>query len=112
MAYLLLYAGHSSTNIDDLAERLARLSPTIEKLVKVGGTAGLSLGVLHQRKVVHLANYGFRDIKSKLKPNEKTIYLACSLTKALIAATLGTLVKKKKIEWETRLKDVIPDFKI
>ncbi len=98
--------------MDDLPERLARLSPTIEKLMKIGGTAGLSLGVLHERKVVHLANYGFRDVELKLKPNEETIYPACSLTKALIGATIGTLIQEGKIEWDTLLKDILPDFKI
>lgn len=112
MAHVDLYTGHSDTKMDDLTERLTGLGPTIEKLMKIGGTPGLSLGVLHERKVVHLANYGFRDVELKLEPTEDTIYPACSLTKAMLAATLGTLVEEKKIGWDTRLTDILPDFKI
>ena len=67
----------------DLATRVAALGPTIEKLMSIGGTAGLSLGVLHHGKPVYQANYGFRDVEQKLPVTEETIFPGCSLTKAL-----------------------------
>ena len=42
------FAVHSSpVSMEDLSKRLATLTPTIERLMKVAGTPGLSLGVLH-----------------------------------------------------------------
>jgi CubicO group peptidase (beta-lactamase class C family) len=98
--------------MDDLSKRLATLTPTIEKLMRIAGTPGLSLGVLHQGKTVYFANFGYRDVQSKLPPTEETIYPGCSLTKALVAETVGTLVEEGKLEWDTRVKDILPDFNI
>jgi CubicO group peptidase (beta-lactamase class C family) len=96
----------------DLAMRVAALGPTIEKLMSIGGTAGLSLGLLHHGKPIHQANYGFRDVEASLPVTEETIFPGCSLTKALTAAALALLVEEKKMTWDTLVKDVLPEFKI
>ena len=96
----------------DIPERVAALGPTIKKLMSIGGTAGLSLGLLHHGKPIYQANYGFRNVQENLPMTEETIMPACSLTKALTAASLGLLVEEKKVSWGTLVKDVLPDFKI
>ena len=45
-----------------ISERVAELGPTIERLMSIGGTAGLSLGILHNGKPIHHANYGYRNV--------------------------------------------------
>ena len=96
----------------DLTERLAALGPKIEKLMSIGGTAGLSLGILHHGQPVYNANFGFRDVQQSLAPTEETIFPACSLTKALTSATISLLVEEEKVTWETLVKDVLPGFDI
>ena len=51
----------------NLIDRLAALGPEIEKLMEIGGAAGLSLGVLHHGKPIHQANFGLRDIPQSLR---------------------------------------------
>lgn len=96
----------------DLVDRLKLLSPQIEKLIAIGGTAALSLGVLHHGKPIYQASFGLRDIERSLAPTEETIYPGCSLVKALTAATLALLVEEERITWETLVKDVLPEFNI
>ena len=96
----------------DLAKRLAALGPQIEELMKIGGTAGVSMGILHHGKPVFHANYGYRDVQASLPPTEETIFPAGSLTKALTSAMMGLLVEEKTINWDTLVKDVLPDFNI
>ncbi|KAH6672879.1 hypothetical protein B0J14DRAFT_563378 [Halenospora varia] len=74
--------------MDDLSRRREALAPKIEELMKIAGTLGLSLGVLHQGKTIHVANFGCRDVAAKLPTTDETIYLLCSLTKVLLAATV------------------------
>lgn len=101
------------THVDsDLNARLSALHPTIHELISVAGTVGLSLGVVHNDKLIHTANFGFRDHASKLPINDETIFPGCSLTKAMLSATLGVLVEEGALTWETRLKDVLPAFHI
>ncbi len=96
----------------DLLNRLTALRPKIEKLMQIGGTAGLSLGVLHHGKPIYQANFGLRDVQQSLAPTEETIFPVCSLVKALTSATLALLVEEEKITWETPVKDVLPEFDI
>ena len=76
--------------------------------MSIGGTAGLSLGVLHHGKPIYTANYGFRDTQAKLPVTEETIFPACSLTKALTAAGIALLVEDGKLGWDSLVKDVLP----
>lgn len=96
----------------DLSKRVAALGPKIEKLMGIGGAAGLSLGVLHHGKPIYQASYGFRDIPDKLPVTDETMFPGCSLTKALTAAAVALLVEEEKVTWDTLVKDVLPKFKI
>lgn len=61
---------------------------------------------------MYSANFGYRDVESKLPLTKETIYPGCSLTEALVAATVGTLVEEGKLKWDTPVKDILPDFNI
>ncbi|KAL8897324.1 MAG: hypothetical protein Q9207_007267, partial [Kuettlingeria erythrocarpa] len=98
--------------MSDLSHRLSALHPTIEDLMNIAGTAGLSLGVIHNGEVVHNANFGFRDVRSKFPVNDQTIFSGCSLTKAMVSATIGKLVAEDALTWDTKVKDVLPEFQI
>ncbi|KAB8349879.1 hypothetical protein FH972_023892 [Carpinus fangiana] len=98
--------------MSDLQDRLVSLRPTIERLMRIGGTVGLSLGVLHQGKHVYSANYGYRNLDKKLPVTKDTIFPGCSLTKALTSAAIGLLVEDGKLSWDTLVKDVLPDYAI
>ena len=93
-------------------ERVAALGPTIEKLMKIGGIAGLSLGILQHGKPIYHANYGFRNVEEKLPMTGDTIIPGCSLAKAMTAASIAVLVEEKKLTWDTQVKDILPDFGI
>ena len=80
----------------DLPKQVAALSPKIEKLMSIGGTAGLSLGILHQGKPIYQANYGFRDVEKQLPVMGETVFPGCSLIKALTSATIALLAEGKK----------------
>ena len=47
---------------DELDARLSALRPTIHELMSIASIAGLSLGVVHNDKLIHTANFGFRDM--------------------------------------------------
>lgn len=96
---------------DTLAQKLHSLNPIISELLKNSGSPGLSIGVLHHGEVVHTGHYGRRDISIPGSPNDETIYHIISLTKLLTAATMGLLVDKGHIHWDTRIHEILPVFK-
>lgn len=95
-----------------LTSRLDALRPKIEELMRIGGTPGLSLGVMDQGTQVYFASYGYRDVEQRLPPNEETILPVCSLTKAVTSAALGILVDENKASWDTLVKDALPSLDI
>ena len=93
-----------------LTARLQALEPTIVDICKISGIAGASVGVVSHGEVVYKAGFGFSDVAAGVVPDEHTIYTLGSLTKGLVSAMMGILVQDKKLSWDTRLRDILPDF--
>ncbi|KAH9215717.1 beta-lactamase/transpeptidase-like protein [Leptodontidium sp. 2 PMI_412] len=97
--------------MEALLSRLQGLGPAIAKICEVSGTPGVSIGVLHQGEIFYTAGYGYRDLEAKLPPDEHTIYHVASISKGITALGVGVLVNEGKLSWETKLTDILPDFK-
>ena len=94
----------------ELQQRLESLSPTIEELLTISGTAGASVGVLHMDKVVYTKSFGFKDVEAKSSPNEDTLYYIASLSKFMTAAGIGTLVDRGKLAWDDLVSKALPEW--
>ena len=93
-----------------MAERLENLEPVISKICEESGCSGLSLGVLHHSKVVHRADYGYRDVQAKIPPASDTLYSINSMTKAMTGAAIGILVEDGLMRWDTPIHTILPAF--
>ncbi|KAF2804960.1 beta-lactamase/transpeptidase-like protein [Mytilinidion resinicola] len=96
----------------NLSTRLDALRATIEKLMSIGGTPGLSLGVMHQGRQVYYAAYGHSDVEKGLPITDETVLPVCSMTEAVTSAALGILMEENKANWDTLIKDALPSFNI
>lgn len=94
----------------DLSARLDHLGPQIEQLISIGGTPGLSLGIVTNGKPQYQRSYGFRDSENKLHVDQNTVFPTGSLTKAVTAAALGILVDEGKATWRTLVRNALPSF--
>ena len=81
-----------------------------EHMLYICGTVGLSYGVIHQGEVVHMDNFGFRDLEKKASVDSETIYPICSMTKGLVSSALGLLVADKVLDWDTPVHEIIPGY--
>ena len=99
---------------NDLSSRLDPLHSQIEELMKIAGTAGVSVGAYQPGQSPYYANFGFRDVQNQLPVSEHTIFPICSLTKLFTAISMGTIIDQDDalIEWYTRIKDILPEFAI
>jgi CubicO group peptidase (beta-lactamase class C family) len=89
-----------------------QIDSVAEKTLSTFNVPGIAVAVIKDGKVIHAKGYGIRSIKSKLKVDENTLFGVASNTKAFTAAALGVLVDEKKITWDTKVTDVIPEFKM
>ena len=89
-----------------------QIDSVAEKTLSTFNVPGIAVAVIKDGKVIHSKGYGVRSIKTNLKVDENTLFGVASNTKAMTAAALGMLVDEKKITWDTKVTDVIPDFKM
>ena len=93
-----------------LVRRLSDLAPTIENIRKISGTAGVSIGVLHQQEVVFSSGFGYSDIQARAKPDGDTLYYIASLTQSITASGIALLVEDGKLQWDDAISDFLPRF--
>ena len=93
-----------------IVKRLEALGPRITEMMALAGTPDVSLGMLHHGEVLYKANFGYRNVEGKKPVDEDTVFPICSLTKALTSAVLGKLVEEGKLNWDTPVKGILPDF--
>ncbi|WP_428663609.1 serine hydrolase [Runella sp.] len=92
----------TSTEIDAL----------VEKTLKTFEVPGIAVAVVKDGKVIHAKGYGVRSLATGQKMDENTLFGIASNSKAFTSAALGMLIDEKKMTWDTKVTDVIPEFKM
>ena len=89
-----------------------QIDSVAEQTLRTFDVPGVAVAVIKDGKVIHTKGYGVRSIKTNRKVDEHTLFGVASNTKAFTAAALGMLVDAQKITWDTKVIDVIPEFKL
>ena len=89
-----------------------QIDSLVNKTLSTFNVPGIALGIVKDGKLIHAKGYGIRSIKGNAKVDENTLFGVASNSKAFTAAALGMLVDEKKITWDTKVTDIIPEFKL
>ena len=92
----------SSVQIDEITE----------KAMKTFNVPGMAVAVIKDGKVIHEKGYGVRNMYKSEKVDKNTLFAIASNTKAFCGFALGILVDEKKISWEDKVIDYIPEFRM
>jgi CubicO group peptidase (beta-lactamase class C family) len=91
-------------------------SEAIDKLVARAMEAfdvpGISVGVIKDGKLIHAKGYGVRSLNTKQKMDENTLVGIASNSKAFTTVALGLLIDEGKLNWDDKVRDYIPEFKL
>ncbi len=74
--------------------------------------AGMAVGVFYQGQVVYENGFGYQDHETKKPITPNSLFMIGSTTKAFTATAAGALVQENLLEWDTKVKDLIPEFKL
>lgn len=92
------------------------LGPAFDRLIdstlalwKVPGTA---IGVVKADRIVLLKGYGVRNLASRAPVTPDTKFAIGSVTKSFTATALAGEIAQKKATWDTKVRDVLPDFRL
>ncbi len=101
-------------NFSLLAQELSgnQIDSLVQKTMKTFDVPGMAVAVLKDGKIYHKNTYGIRSIKTGARIDQNTLFGVASNTKAFTAAALGQLVDRGKLEWDTKVTDIIPEFKL
>ncbi len=105
MLFMVITAWSQSL-ISDLIDKVA------EQSMQVFDVPGIAVAVVKDDRVIHMKGYGVSSIITGKRTDENTLFAIASNSKAFTAAALGILVDEGKISWETKVIDVIPEFRL
>jgi CubicO group peptidase (beta-lactamase class C family) len=90
----------------------AQIDSLVEKVLVTFDVPGISVGIIKDDKIVHAKGYGVRSLRTNQKVDENTLFGIASNSKAFTSAALGMLVDEKKLKWDDKVTDFIPEFKM
>ena len=73
---------------------------------------GIAVAVVKDGKIIHAKGYGVRSLNTMQKVDENTLFGIASNSKAFTSAALGMLIDEGKINWDNKVTDYIPEFKL
>jgi CubicO group peptidase (beta-lactamase class C family) len=74
------------------------------------GSPGASVMVIHRGKVLMAKAYGLADLEAKTACGTNTNFRLASVTKQFTAMAVMILVERKKLSFDERLTDCVPEF--
>ena len=90
----------------------AQIDKITEKAMTTFNVPGMAVAVIKDGKVIHEKGYGVRNMLKPEKVDENTVFAIASNTKAFCGFALGMLVDEKKISWDDKVIDYIPEFRM
>ena len=83
-----------------------------ETLRKQVGAPGMAIAIVENGKVTLAKGYGVRKLGAPEPVDADTIFPTGSTGKAFTVADLGILVDQKKIDWDDKVIDHLPEFQM
>jgi len=84
----------------------------VEAAMRSRDVPGMAIAIVEDGRIVHAKGYGVRQFGAPERVDADTIFPTGSTGKAVTAAALAILVDDGKLEWDDRVIDHLPDFRM
>ena len=101
---------YSPEDVGMSSERLARISPLMEKFVKNNQLPGIMTLLQRKGKVMHFGRYGMMDIEAKKPMQEDALFRIYSMTKPIVSVALMMLFEEGRLSLNDPVSQYIPAF--
>lgn len=85
---------------------------SIERTMKEFQVPGMAVSVVHGGQVFYSAGHGIREMGTNDPVDEQTLFQIASVSKAFTAAALAVLADDGKLDWEDKVIDHLPEFRM
>ncbi len=104
------FAGRKAAKLDQA--KLSALRRYVETSMKELGVPGVAVGVVQDGQVVLAEGYGVRQLGHSEPVDADTLFMIASNTKALTTLMLGKLIDERRMDWDTPVTTLLPDFRL
>lgn len=104
---LLAHPNTSSANLDTKT-----LEQTVERALSTFYTPGMSVAIVQNGELIYSNGFGFANLATETKVNDKTYFRLASTSKAFTSAALAILVEQEKLQWTDLVIDHMPEFRL
>lgn len=93
-------------------EILDRIRAFVDSTMKIWKVPGLGMAIVKDNEVILAEGFGMRSVEESLPVTSKTLFAIGSCTKAFTSAVLGVLVDEGMIDWNEKIRNYIPEFRL
>jgi len=93
-------------------EKLEGLDAWIEEGMADWEIPGMAVAIVHDDRIIHARGFGQLDMDGEQSVDEHTLFGVASTSKAMTAAALAMLVDEGKLDWDDRVIDHMPEFRL
>lgn len=113
---LWLEFSHQLPGAEVSAEKLAAALAGLEKLTSQtltnSGVPGIAIVVVHKDRIAYARGFGVRGAGSADRVDADTVFQLASVSKPITSTVLAILVGNGSIDWDDRVIDRDPDFRL
>ncbi len=104
------FAGKAAHKLD--AARIADIKTFVSDSMAKMGIPGAGLALIQDGKIVYEGGLGVKEVGTNEPVDENTMFMVASNTKGMSTLMLATLVDEGKLDWESPVTSVYPEFKL
>jgi CubicO group peptidase (beta-lactamase class C family) len=110
----LLQAQPANTSDHDrpIGPLLQQIEPFVEKGMTKTGVPGVAVAVVYHDKIVYLKGFGIRKAGCREPVDPGTVFQLASVSKPIASTVIAALVGTHEINWDSRIIDLDPAFKL
>ncbi len=99
-------------NVFSQNDKLEKFKNYVENSFYEWDIPSVAVAVVQDGKIVYSQAYGYTDLDKKKPVDANTLYPIGSISKSFTALALAQLIDNKQLTWDTKVKDIVPDFKL
>ena len=88
------------------------MKPFIHEMMEHWGTPGVAVALVRDGELVLAEGFGVRDREQQTPVTNDTVFAIASATKAFTTFALGLLVDAGKLDWDTPVREYLPEFRM
>ena len=109
---LLLFGLFIVAAVDAQNDKLKKFEQYVDSAFNKWDIPSVAVAVVQDGKIVYAKGFGYTDWDKKEKVNKNTLYPIGSISKSFTVLALAQLIDNEQLTWDTKVKDIIPDFKL